>query len=90
MNLIKLKKQKKRQTEKIYIIEQMNIHIIFRIFEQKTHCNGTITLKEAHKDQSNLLVEILNSKKQVKPKIEKMFLKTYIILLKVEKDFLCF
>ena len=68
----------------------MNIHVIFRIFEQKTHCNGTITLKEADKDQSNLLVEILNSRKQLKPKNEKMFLKTYIILLKVEKDFLRF
>ena len=34
MNLIKLKKQKTRQTEKIYIIELMNIDIILRIFEQ--------------------------------------------------------
>ena len=30
--------------------------------------NDTITLKEADKDQSDLLVEILNFRKQVKPK----------------------
>ena len=30
--------------------------------------NGEITLKEADNDQSNLLVEIMNFKKKVKPK----------------------
>ena len=52
--------------------------------------NSTITIKEADTDQNDLLVEILNFRKQVKPKIKrrnnkkKMFLKTYIIFLKVE------
>ena len=56
--------------------------------------NSTITIKEADTDQNDLLVEILNFRKQVKPKIKrrnnkkKMFLKTYIIFLKVEKEFL--
>ena len=55
--------------------------------------NGAITKKETDGDQSYLLVENLNFRKQVKPKnIEKnnkkkMFLKTYIIFLKVEKNF---
>ena len=30
--------------------------------------NGTITLKQADKDQSDLLVEILNFRRQLKPK----------------------
>ena len=51
--------------------------------------NREITLKEANKDQSDLLVEILNFRKQVKPKFldnrKKMFLKTYIAFLKLEK-----
>ena len=52
----------------------MNIHIIFRIFEQFLNTldrdiyNGTIILKEADKDQRDLLVEGFNFKKQVKPK----------------------
>ena len=44
----------------------MNIHIIFRIF-QNTFCrdiyNATITLKEADNDQSDVLVEILSFRK---------------------------
>ena len=58
--------------------------------------NGKITLKEANKDQSDLLVEILNFRKQVKPRCleknnrKKMFLKTYIVFLKLEKEFLTF
>ena len=50
----------------------------------------TITLKEGDKDQSDLLVELLNFRKQVKTENnrKKMLLKTYIIFLKVEKDFL--
>ena len=49
--------------------------------------NGTITLKEADNDQSDLLVAILNFRKQVY-NIKKMFLKPHIIFLKVEKEFL--
>ena len=52
---------------------EMNIHILF---EQnfrtvstygKDIYSGTITLEKADKDQSHLLVEILNFKKQAKP-----------------------
>ena len=56
--------------------------------------NGKITLKEANEDQSNLLVEILNFREKVKAKnpekkqMKKMFLKTFIIFFKVEKEFL--
>ena len=51
-------------------------------------------MKEANEDQSDLLIEILSFRKQVKPKLQrknnrkKMFLKTYIIFLKLEKEFL--
>ena len=34
-NIIKLKKQKKRKIEKIFIIERMNTHLVFITFEQK-------------------------------------------------------
>ena len=50
-------------------------------------------MKEANEDQSDLLIEILSFRKQVKPKLQrknnrkKMFLKTYIIFLKLEKEF---
>ena len=49
----------------------MNIYIILRIFERYTLFdinNGTITLKDSDKDQSDLLVKILNFRKEVKPK----------------------
>ena len=58
--------------------------------------NGKITLKEANKDQSDLLVEILNFRKEVKPRCleknnrKKMFLKTCTVFLKLEKEFLTF
>ena len=44
----------------MYIIERMNMNISFKIFEQAE--------AEADNDQSDLLVEILNFSKQVKPK----------------------
>ena len=60
----------------------------------KNFYNGAITTKEANEDQGDLMVEIFNFRKQVKPKNsekkqqKKMFLKTYIIFLKLEKEFL--
>ena len=41
-----------------------------RTFDKDIY-NDTITIKEANNDQSNLLVEILNFSKQVKPKNKK-------------------
>ena len=35
MDLIKLKKSKKQWIQKIFFIKQINIHLIFRIFEQE-------------------------------------------------------
>ena len=60
---------------------------------------GKITIKEADEYQTDLLLEILNFKKNTKPrsqektarkknKKKKLFLKTCIIFLRVEKEFL--
>ena len=73
MNLIKLKKKKrKRERENLYYRTNgytynfQNFQTI-NTFGRDTY-NGTITLKVSYKDQSDLLVEILNFRKQVKPK----------------------
>ena len=56
--------------------------------------NGKITLKEGDKDQSSLLVEIMDFKKKTKPKLlrknnrKKMFSTTYMHFLRVGKEFL--
>ena len=55
---------------------------------------GKITIKEADEYQTYLLTEITNFKKNSKPRCQeknkkkKLFLKTCIILLRVEKKFL--
>ena len=57
--------------------------------------NGTITLKEADKDQSSLLVEIINFKRNIKPWNQekknilekKIFLRTCMHSFMVEKEF---
>ena len=56
---------------------------------------GKITIEEADKYQTNLLTEIMNFRKNTKPrsqekknKKKKLFLKTCIIFLRVEKKFL--
>ena len=62
----------------------------------KTIDNGKITLNEADEDQRNLLVEIMslkidqNRKIQRKNKKKKIFLKTCVHFLMVEKKFLMF
>ena len=68
----------------------MNTHLVFITFFRDIF-NSKITTEEADEDQRwrDLLVGILNFKKKTKPKsLEKkqknMFLKTYIIFLKVE------
>ena len=56
--------------------------------------NGIVTLKEANEDQSDSLIEILNFEKQIKrqnpekKQKKKVFLKTYMHFLMVEKEFL--
>ena len=76
----------------------MNIHIVFKIFKQwkllvETSITAKITLKEAGEDQSNLLVEIMNSKNKTTPqdpkkKKKKILLNTCMHFLMVEKEFL--
>ena len=56
--------------------------------------NGKITIKEAHKDQSNLLVAVMNFKSKTKPQKPDKKIKTYISFktflhfLMVQKEFL--
>ena len=68
MNLIKLRKQKKWYIEKTYIIEQINIHLIFETISTfgRDIYNSKITTEEPDEDQRDLLVEILNFKKKAK------------------------
>ena len=55
---------------------------------------GKTTIEEADKYQTDLLVEIMNFRKNMKPvsqeknKKNKLFLKTCIVFLRVEKKFL--
>ena len=77
----------------------MNIHI-FKNFRKRNRFgidiyNGTVTLNKVDKDQSDLLFEIWNfskekrtSKSREKNKRKKMFLKAYMQLFMVEKEFL--
>ena len=57
---------------------------------------GKITTEEANEYQTDLLAEIKNFRKNIKPKIQekgqekKLFLKTCIIFQRVEKKFLTF
>ena len=57
-------------------------------------CEGKITMKEADGYQTYLLTEIMNFKKNLKPRCQeknkkkKLFLKTCIVLLRVEKKLL--
>ena len=56
--------------------------------------NGKSILNDANEDQSNSLVEIMNFKKQIRPRDpekkqgEKILLKAYMHFMKVEKWFL--
>ena len=64
------------------------------IYERDIY-EGKITIEEADKHQTDLLVEIMNFRKNMKPRSQekkneknKLFLKTCIILLRAEKKFL--
>ena len=70
MNLIKLKKLKKRKTENI-VYKTNGYTYSFKIFRtiktfDKDIYDDEINLKEADEDQSSLSVEILNIRKQIK------------------------
>ena len=69
--LNKITEIEKWYTEKNQFIEQTNIHIVFNFRTINTIArdiyNGTISLKEGDKDQSSLLVEIINFKSNIKP-----------------------
>ena len=77
----------------------MNIHSFKNFQTIKTFgrdiCEGKITIEKADKYQTNLLVEIMNFRKNMKPRSQekkneknKLFLKTCIIFLRAEKKFL--
>ena len=72
----------------------MNIHVVLKAFGRDIY-EGKITIKEAHEYQTDLLAEIINFKKQKKSRSQekknekkKLFFKTCIIFLRVEKKFL--
>ena len=77
----------------------MNIHNSFKHFQTiKTFgrdiYEGKITIKKADEYQADLLTEIMNFRKNTKPRDQeknekkKLFFKTCIIFLRVEKKFL--
>ena len=75
----------------------MNIHIVLKNFRTintfgRDIYGGTITLKEADKDQIILLVKnkIKPQNPEKKRKRKNTFLKTYMHFLMVEKEFLMF
>ena len=76
----------------IYIYSFKNYQTIKNFVRDIYNCN--ITLKEADEYQTNLLIKIMSFKKNTKPQIpeknkkKKLFLKTCIIFLRVEKEFL--
>ena len=76
----------------IYIYSFKNYQTIKNFGRDIYNCN--ITLKEADENQTNLLIKIMSFKKNTKPQIpeknkkKKLFLKTCIIFLRVEKEFL--
>ena len=100
-SVIKVKKQKKMQADKL-IYETNDYTYSFRNFQTiKTFgrdiYEGKITIEEADQYQTNLLVEIMNFRKNMKPRSQqkkkrkkknKLFLKTCINFERVEKKFL--
>ena len=99
-NLIKLRKQKKNVHREKLIYETDEYTYSFKNFQTiKTFgrdiYEGKITTKEADEYQADLLTEIMNFRKNTKPrsqekkdKKQKLFFKTCIIFLRVEKKFL--
>ena len=65
LNLIKLKKEKKIDRENVIKRNKDNFQNFWKTFGRNIY-NGTITLKETDNDHADLLVKILNFKKQIK------------------------
>ena len=98
--LNKIKEIAKTVDRKNFVYGTNEYTYSFRIFWRiNTFCrdiyNGKITLKEADEDQSNLLVEIMDFRKrnqdqriQVKNKRRKLFLKTCMHFLRLQKKYL--
>ena len=57
----------------------MNMHIVLKAFGRDI-CEGKITIKEAHEYQTDLLVEIINFKKQKKPRSQEKKREKEIVL----------
>ena len=94
-SLIRLAKQKKMQTEIIYETNEYTYG--FKNFQTiKTFgrdiYEGKVTIKEADEYQADLLVEIMNFKKNTKPrsqekkKKKKLFLKTSLNFMRQIKN----
>ena len=88
MKLIKLKNQKKTQTEKNYFMMQINVYIYdFRIFNTvrtfgRDIYEGKITLKEADEDQSELINDINEFNEKTRPKTKNKKKKKKRIVMK--------
>ena len=98
-SLIKLKKQKKNVEREKLIYKTNEYTYSFKNLKTKKTFGrdiyeDKITLEEAEKYQTDLLVEIMSFRKNTKPKGQekkkknKLFLKTCIIFLRLEKKFL--
>ena len=95
--LDKIKKVEKNVDREKLIYETNEYTSNFKNFQTiKTFgrdiCKGKITIEEANEYQTDLLAEIMNFRKNVKPrsqekknKKKKLFLKTCIIFLRAEK-----
>ena len=77
----------------IYIYSFKNFQTV-KTFDRDIH-EGKITIEEANEYQTNSLGEIMNLRKNTKPrslekknKKKKLFLKTFTVFLRLEKKFL--
>ena len=95
---MKLKKQQKNVDREKLIYETDKYTYRFKNFQTKAFGRDIyerkITIKEADEYQADLLIEIINFRKKTKPRSQekkrekKLFIKTCIIFLRVEKEFL--
>ena len=95
---MKLKKQQKNVDREKLIYETDKYTYRFKNFQTKAFgrdiYEGKITIKEADEYQADLLTEIMNFRKNTKPRSQeknekkKLLFKTCIIFLRVEKKFL--
>ena len=98
--LDKIKEIEKKNVDREKLIYETNEYTYsFEKFQTmktfgKNIYDGTVMLKEADDYQTDLLVKIINFRKKTKPKSpeknkkKKLFLKTCVIFLRVDKKFL--